>query len=163
MVNTTGSVKPVENFILTLSNPAFGVYLLCACLLVLKMMGVTLLTIYNRFRHKAFICPEDAKWLRGQVVVNDTVERIRRAHQNDLENIPIFLAAGFAYLWTHPYVWLASILYIGFTILRVLHTIVYALIILPQPTRAMLWLGGFLITGYMAIHSAIYVFIYLVT
>ncbi|RZC40906.1 prostaglandin E synthase-like, partial [Asbolus verrucosus] len=150
MVDTieSNSVNPV-NIILTLDNPAFCIYLLCACLLVLKMMAVTLLTIYNRFKFKAFISSEDAKWMNGQVTVNDTVERIRRAHQNDLENIPIFLAAGFAYLWIQPHVGVAWALYLGFTIVRALHTIVYTLIIFPQPTRALMWLAGFLITGYL--------------
>ncbi|XP_015836904.1 microsomal glutathione S-transferase 1 [Tribolium castaneum] len=161
MVNTTSSAGPPDS-VLTLNNPAFGVYLISACLLVLKMMGMSLLTIYNRFKYKAFICPEDAKWLQGQVVSNDTVERVRRAHQNDLENIPIFLAAAFAYLWTQPPAWLAWVLYLGFTILRALHTIVYTLIVLPQPTRALLWVAGYLLTGYMAVHAALHVFIYLI-
>ncbi|XP_044263867.1 microsomal glutathione S-transferase 1-like [Tribolium madens] len=161
MVNTTSSVGPPDS-LFTLNNPAFGIYLISACLLVLKMMGMSLLTIYNRFKYKAFICPEDAKWLQGQVVVNDTVERMRRAHQNDLENIPIFLAAAFAYIFTQPPAWLAWVLYLGFTILRALHTIVYTLIVLPQPTRALLWVAGFLITGYMAVHAALHIFIYLI-
>lgn len=121
--------------------------------------------------------------MKGDVTLNDTVERarrflrrrnwnliaysfyfciIRRAHQNDLENIPIFFAAALAYLWTQPNVYVTFILYFGFTILRTLHTIVYVLIILPQPTRALLWLGGFLITGYLAIHSALHAFVHLV-
>lgn len=38
--------------IISTENPAFCTYLICSSLLILKMMGVTLLTILHRMRTK---------------------------------------------------------------------------------------------------------------
>ncbi|RZC37778.1 microsomal glutathione S-transferase 1, partial [Asbolus verrucosus] len=146
MQNTTNSMS--SEAILTLKNPIFCVYLICSCLLVIKMMIVSLLTIYKRLVHKAYLSPEDADFNKGQVAVHTAVERIRRAHLNDLENIPIFWTAGFAYLWTKPNIILAFTMYFGFTIVRIFHTIIYTILVVPQPSRAILFFSGFLITGY---------------
>ena len=34
--------------------------------------------------------------------INENVERVRRAHQNDIENILPFLILGFLYMFTNP-------------------------------------------------------------
>ncbi|XP_019874598.2 prostaglandin E synthase [Aethina tumida] len=145
--------------VLSTANPAFCSYLICVNLLILKMMGLTLLTILQRMRDKVFISAEDAAWMNGEVKDNETVARTRRTFQNDLENIPVFFLASLAYLFTNPPLWVVNLLFIVFLVTRTLHSFVYAIYVMRQPTRATLWAVGFAITGYMAIHSAIHAFV----
>ena len=68
-------------------------YALCALLLVLKMMALATYTGVLRGRRKAFSSPEDYRF-QGQspsLRSDPDVERARRAHRNDLENILPFL------------------------------------------------------------------------
>ncbi|KAJ8958615.1 hypothetical protein NQ318_016336 [Aromia moschata] len=139
-----------------LENPLFGVYSFYASILVLKMMFMSILTGMTRINNKAFVNPEDAKAMKGKVKVDENVERIRRAHQNDLENIPIFLFVSFIYVLTNPSVGLATYLIRSFTIARILHTIVYAIIVIPQPARGLSFGVGLFITGYMAVMNLFY-------
>ena len=44
----------------------------------------------------------------GQLLPNEYVERSRRMHANDVENIPLFLVAGLLYVCTSPSRWLAA-------------------------------------------------------
>ncbi|CAH1375114.1 hypothetical protein MTP99_016538 [Tenebrio molitor] len=156
---TNATSPTTQTGVLALENPVFCAYLISSCLLVVKMMLVALMTAYKRKVHKAFLSPEDADFNKeGQVVVHDAVERMRRAHQNDLENIPIFWCSAFAYLWIRPSIAVACFLFFGFTIFRFFHTIVYTIIIAPQPTRAILFIAGLSITAYMAIHSIVVAF-----
>lgn len=71
---------------------------------------------------KAFENPEDVQG--GEPKKDEDVERVRRAHMNDLENIPAFLLAGFAYVMTEPQPDLALWLIRVAVIARILHTIV---------------------------------------
>ncbi|KAH9488134.1 Microsomal glutathione S-transferase 1 [Bulinus truncatus] len=61
------------------------------------------------------------------------VERVRRCHRNDLENILPFVLLGLLYLATDPDPNIASIILRIFTASRFFHTIVY-LFAIPQPT-----------------------------
>ncbi|KAJ8941826.1 hypothetical protein NQ314_010268 [Rhamnusium bicolor] len=156
-VNDTGGAVNVD--VISITNPAFCSYLICVSLLILKMMGTTLLTILHRMRTKSFISDEDAAWKGGEVKQNEHVERTRRAYQNDLENIPLFFITSLGYLWTRPPLWVVNTLFITYLITRALHTFVYAIYVIRQPTRAILWAIGFIILGYMTIHTALYAFI----
>lgn len=60
------------------------------------------------------------------------MERVRRAHLNDLENIPMFLLAGFFYVLTEPNVDLALWLFRIAVLARIGHTIVNILNILKH-------------------------------
>ena len=63
--------------------------------------SLTSLTHYlSSFQHKSFANAEDRG--RRNVRTNENVERVRRCHQNDLENIPIFFAVGFLFLQLNP-------------------------------------------------------------
>jgi glutathione S-transferase len=55
---------------------------------------------------------------------DENVERVRRAHLNDLENIPAFLIAGFFYVCSEPNVTLALWLIRVAVLARIGHTIV---------------------------------------
>lgn len=134
------------------SNPVLQGYAFYSCILILKMMGMALLTALHRFRKKAFISPEDAAAFKGEVKNEDPdVERVRRAHLNDLENIPIFLITGIIFVLTDPDVVVALMLFRLFTLARLIHTFVYAVFVVRQPTRAIAFGVGQLINFIMVI------------
>jgi len=95
------------------------------------------LTAIQRFTHKAFANPEDCAMQKVKPRVDENVERVRRAHLNDLENIPIFFVASFCYIMTNPDIALATNLIRAFTLARIAHTVVYAIVVVPQPARAL--------------------------
>ena len=90
---------------------------------------------------------------------------MRRAHQNDIENILPFLILGFLYMFTNPAYSTALLCYrcvllFSFEHLiishsrifvgaRIFHTIVYLLIV-PQPSRALAFFAGIFVNIYMA-------------
>lgn len=75
---------------------------------------------------------------------------------NDLENIPIYMVASFGYMLTNPSAWLATTLFRTFAIARCLHTLVYAVVVIPQPARGLSWMVGYAITGYMAVQTVLH-------
>lgn len=92
-----------------------------------------------------------------KVNVNDPeVERVRRAHRNDLENILPYLFVGLFYVLTNPSLAVAKLLFQVAAIARIIHTIVYAVIVLPQPTRGIVWAIHYIITIYMALAVIFY-------
>ncbi|XP_063833291.1 microsomal glutathione S-transferase 1-like [Ostrinia nubilalis] len=122
---------------ISLDNPAVQSYLFYSGVLSLKMLGMSSLTARQRFAKKVFANEEDASSAKGVVKFDDPdVERVRRAHLNDLENIPVFFAVGALYLTTAPDNDLAVNLFRAYAAGRILHTVVYAIKPLPQPARA---------------------------
>jgi glutathione S-transferase len=79
------------------------------------------------------------------------IKFICRGHLNDLENILPFLAVAFLYILTEPSQFLAVNLFRTFTVARILHTFVYTIVVLPQPSRGLVWGVGYAITIYMAV------------
>lgn len=93
---------------------------------------------------------------RGKVAFNDPdVERVRRAHRNDLENVLPWFIITYLWLGTGPSIWLAKILIPTFVLARIIHTISYA-VIPQQPTRMIVFFIGFAITGYQTFSTLIY-------
>ncbi|XP_046678497.1 microsomal glutathione S-transferase 1-like isoform X3 [Homalodisca vitripennis] len=135
-----------------MNNPVlqgFGFY---ASVLIVKMMAMSIITAVQRFRTKAFISPEDAAAFKGEVKLEDPdVERVRRAHLNDLENIPIFLVTGFLFILSDPDVVVALMFFRLYTLARLVHTFVYAVYVVRQPARAIAFGVGQLITLIMII------------
>lgn len=76
----------------------------------------------------------------GELRTDENVERVRRAHRNDLENILPYLMSSFLYVLTEPNFYLATILFRIATIARILHTVVYAIYPVRQPARAISYL-----------------------
>ncbi|CAH0551711.1 unnamed protein product [Brassicogethes aeneus] len=138
---------------MSMENPLFKTYLFYLCVLGLKMLTMSILTARKRFLTKTFINPEDAISMKVKVKTDDNVERVRRAHLNDIENIPVFFVVSFAYLMTNPAVGFATMLFRAFTAARFVHTFVYAVVVIPQPARALSWGVGYAITWYMGITS----------
>ncbi|XP_013195004.2 microsomal glutathione S-transferase 1-like [Amyelois transitella] len=136
---------------ITFDNPAVQAYILYSAILAVKLLALGPITGFTRMAKGTFASPEDAKLLKGKVKTDETVERIRRAHLNDLENIPAFWILGVLYLTTGPNVVWASLLFKMYTAARVSHTIFYT-IIAAQPFRGLSWMIAFVIMLYMAVH-----------
>lgn len=68
-----------------------------------------------------------------------------------MENIlPSFLI-GFIYVLTNPAALTACLLFQISAIARIVHTIVYAVVVIPQPARGLAWLAHYAISIYMGI------------
>jgi glutathione S-transferase len=114
-------------------NPTFLVYAITASIMILKIMGQGWMTVYRMTKiESGFLNPEDL--LPGrinrspraeQLNFNDYVDRSRRIHRNDLENIPAFLAAGLLLVAVNPPYFIAFALMVGFVTARLVHTFVY--------------------------------------
>ncbi|XP_037028772.1 microsomal glutathione S-transferase 1-like isoform X2 [Bradysia coprophila] len=138
-------------------NEVFRVYVFWSGVLVLKMLFMSVFTGMTRFRTKTFANPEDLVSKKLKVKFGDEdVERIRRAHRNDLENILPFFTIGFFYIFTSPSVYFATQLYRAAAISRLLHTFVYAVVVVPQPARAIAFFVPLAVTGYMAVSTILY-------
>ena len=71
---------------------------------------------------------------------DETVERYRRVHQNDLENIPPFLILAHLYMLSGPSYGVAATLFIAFTAARIVHTVTYLAGL--QPWRSIAFEAG---------------------
>lgn len=100
-----------------------------------------------------FVNPEDLPSKQLKVKFGDEdVERVRRAHRNDLENILPFFVIGFLFILTNPAANVAINLFRAFAIARLVHSFVYALTICPK-ARGPAFGVGILITTYMAVST----------
>lgn len=83
------------------------------------------------------------------------MERIRRAHLNDLENIIPFMIVALLYVLTNPNPMVAMMLIRIVAISRIAHTIVYAVYPVRQPARATCYFTTYAITIYMILYCII--------
>ncbi|XP_029372064.1 prostaglandin E synthase [Echeneis naucrates] len=122
-------------------NEVFSCFVFYGVLLVVKMYIIAIITGQVRLRKKAFANPEDALRHGGLQYYRDDpyVERCRRAHVNDLENILPFLFLGAIYSLTGPSLSVARLHFVVFFLGRVLHTVAY-LFALKAPTRSMAYI-----------------------
>ena len=138
-------------------NPVFLTWMIATALTVLKVMGQGWMTVYRMMKvGGGYAAPED---LRpglinkapdpSQLEVNDYVDRSRRMHRNDLENIPAFWAAGLVFVAVAPPLWLAQGLMYGFVAARVAHAVAYATA-QSHEVRATFYTAGSLIVMAMA-------------
>ncbi|XP_066525037.1 microsomal glutathione S-transferase 1.1 [Hoplias malabaricus] len=131
---------------------AFSTY---ATIVILKMMLVALITSYYRLTRKVFANMEDTALggstedRKKMIRVDPDVERVRRCHQNDLENIIPFVVIGLLYALTGPNLSTALLHFRLFVGSRFLHTVSY-LMALPQPSRGLSWIVGMVTTFSMA-------------
>ena len=110
-----------------LADPSMRLYAVCAAILVIKMLITANLTGVLRTTRKVYATPEDYRYFGTEPVVtrDEHIERIRRAHQNDLENVLPFFAVGWLYALSGPSYTIAWWLFVSFTLARILHTAVY--------------------------------------
>ncbi|KAM3859179.1 microsomal glutathione S-transferase 1-like [Diretmus argenteus] len=139
---------------------AFSTY---ATIVILKMMLLAPMTSYFRLTRKVFANMEDTKLVSSTedkklVRVDPDVERVRRCHQNDLENIVPFVLVGLLYALTGPDLWTALLHFRVFAGSRIFHTMAYV-VPLPQPCRALSWMVGMVVTlcmAYRVLNIALY-------
>lgn len=118
----------------TTENPVFVTYMIAGAIMILKIMGQGWMTVYRMLKSNSGLAsPEDLQAglinknpSPDQLEINDYVDRSRRMHRNDLENIPAFLACGLLFVAAGPSYLLANILMYGFVGARLLHAIAYA-------------------------------------
>ncbi|KAM8933794.1 prostaglandin E synthase [Pelodytes ibericus] len=120
-----------------MENEVFLSYTFYGTLLILKMYILAIITGQIRLRKKAFANPEDAMRHGGLELYREDpdVERYRRAHRNDMENIFPFLFLGAIYSILDPNPSIARIHFRIFFLCRVIHTAAYVLA-LKAPTRS---------------------------
>jgi glutathione S-transferase len=145
--------------LLNMENPIFEVYAIAAAIMVLKVMLQGWMTVYRMLNSNSGLAsPEDLQ--KGlinkdpnpeQLEVNDYVDRSRRMHRNDLENILAFLAAGLLFVAADPDLWVAQVLMYGFVLARLAHFTAYVTK-QTHEIRATFYAIGSMIVIYMAIH-----------
>ncbi|XP_046802945.1 microsomal glutathione S-transferase 1-like [Lucilia cuprina] len=145
--------------LISFDNEVFRSYVLWGTIMVTKMLLMGPLTALQRFKNKTFNNPEDLTSKDNKVKFDDPdVERCRRAHRNDMENIVPYLALGFYYVITNPSADIAINVFRAVGIARIVHTLVYAVFVIPQPARVLSYMVGLVATVYMAIRIMIYAF-----
>jgi len=137
-----------------LGDPVIRVLVVVYALLALKMSAVGVYTSTLRLRRKIFATPEDYA-LRGAPVRtrDEDIERARRAHRNDLENVLPFFVVGFVYVLTRPSFTAAAIYFWGYLIARILHSIFY--IRSMQPHRTIAFTAGGALTLAMLVTTLV--------
>ncbi|KAJ8038498.1 Microsomal glutathione S-transferase 1 [Holothuria leucospilota] len=138
------------------SSPQFHAYAKYGTIAILKMMILGPLTATTR-RLKGFYSsnPEDYKAfsnlssheISAHLTKRDPyIERIRRCHRNDLENIIPFITFGFLYVSVaNPSLEACLWRFRVFLAARILHTVCY-LVPLPQPSRLLAFAVGWIAT-----------------
>lgn len=140
---------------MTFQDPVFATYAVAATVMIIKLMLQGWITVVRMMKSNGgFLNPEDGnpgpanpKPRPGQLEQNDYVERSRRIHRNDLENIPAFLAAGFLFVLTGPPLWLAQALFYGFVAARLGHFWAYMTAKSHETRAAFFSVGSLIVVG----------------
>merc|ERR1712018_669493 len=127
----------------------FEAYAFYTAIVTCKMILMSFLTARQRFKTMTFISSEDAKQPGTKCGTNEDIERVRRAHQNDIENVVPFAIIGLLYIFTNPAYSTALFCFRFFAGARILHTLVYLLAI-PQPARALCFFANIFKNIFMA-------------
>lgn len=138
-----------------LASPAFRLFAVCYLILILKMIALGSYTSVVRIRRKVYATPEDYRLqgLTPATKVDEDIERARRAHRNDLENILPFFGVGLLYALSGPGLLAAQIAFIGFTAARVLHTVFYVVVL--QPHRTIAFTVGYVLQLWMLFYALV--------
>lgn len=145
--------------LLNMENPVFVTYMIAAAIMILKLMGQGWMTVFRMLKSDSgLVSPEDLQVglinknpRPEQLDLNDYVDRSRRMHRNDLENIPAFLACGLIFVAAAPSLLLANILMYGFVVVRLVHTLAYASK-QSHEVRATLYTIGSAVVIFMALY-----------
>ncbi|XP_037033864.1 microsomal glutathione S-transferase 1-like [Bradysia coprophila] len=153
-----GTTTVIE--LLSFENAVFRAYIFWVSVLILKMAMMSALTGSQRKRKQVFANDEDYGFLnmdgksKPSKFGDPDIERIRRAHRNDLENCIPFMISALLYVLTDPSQFLAINLIRAAVIARIVHTFVYA-IYGTQPARGICFFVCYLITIYMSISTVL--------
>lgn len=126
--------------------PALPAFVLALTALFLKATLLSLAQVVARLRARTFLVPEDARLMRVAVSAHEApfVVRCGAVWRNDLENVPLFLAAALAFTLLGGPADTAAWLFGGFVAVRYLHTAIYLGGL--QPWRAVAFLTGLALT-----------------
>ncbi|KAL7027807.1 hypothetical protein ACKWTF_005598 [Chironomus riparius] len=146
--------------LLTIDNPVFKSYGFWSAVLVLKVLAMALVTSSTKRRKSFVINPEDAMFAKGKEIKPDArdtdVERVQRAHQNDLENCIPFLIISFMYMLTNPSAVIATNVIRTAVLSRFAYS--YSYINALQPFRSISFGICFASMIYMCINNIMYFF-----
>ena len=140
---------------MTLQDPLFTTYAIAASLMILKYMGQGWITVVRMLSTNAgMVNPEDLRPGAinktpdpSQLEPNESVERSRRMHRNDMENIPGFLVAGLLFVAAEPPLWLAQTLLYGFVAARLGHFWVYSTARSHESRATFYTIGSLIVIG----------------
>ncbi|XP_031556081.1 microsomal glutathione S-transferase 1-like [Actinia tenebrosa] len=140
--------------LLTLENPVFTSYAFYSSFLLLKLFAVVFLIVFYRITKKIFPSEEDyhddPKGEKKMIERSHPgLDRVRRMHQNDLENIPIFILLGMLYVLSDPAYSTAIIVFRIFGAARFIHSVAY-FFALTSP-RGMSWMVGMICNIFLAV------------
>lgn len=127
------------------AEPAMRVFAFWYLILVIKMLMLIFRISTTRMQTSTFASPEDytaigAAVPPGGAGQDERIERLRRALQNDLENILPFFGVGLIYVLSGASLGMARFLFAGFALSRVAHTIFY--LRGSQPHRSIAFMLG---------------------
>jgi len=114
---------------LTLDEPLFGTFVFYASVLAMKTLFMSIWTLRHRLAKKIYPLPEDyeRRGLKAKPIgfIDEDIERVRRSHLNDLENVLPFLIIGFLFVLTEPNIVIAKWIFRLFTLARFSFTLGY--------------------------------------
>ena len=147
---------------MTFENPVFTTYVIAATLMIIKFMGQGWMTVWRMMKvGGGFLNPEDAaaglanpRPRPGQLDADDYVERSRRMHHNDVENILPFLFAGLLFVLTGPPLLAAQVLLYGFVATRLAHFWAYSTAKSHEVRATFFTIGSLIVIG-MAVYTFI--------
>ena len=137
------------------ANTLLAIFAVVCALLVLKAQILGAVTAATRLKLKKFNNQEDAAWLDGEHVNPDDerVQRIFRAHRNDLENLLPFFMGGTLYLVTGAPTTAGAAYFSLFLLARYAHS--YAYLNQRPKLRRNAYTLAWLVTIVMSIHAAL--------
>ena len=136
------------------SATLWAAFAIVCALLVVKAQILGAATAATRGKLKQFLNTEDAQWLSGQHVKPDseTVDRIARAHRNDLENLLPFFIGGMLFLTARGPTSAGLVYFVVFVLARYIHSAAY---LLRKPAlRRNAYTAGWLASLVLACHAA---------
>jgi glutathione S-transferase len=108
------------------ANPAFRLYAISSTIIALQLVALALYTGMKRVMSAQFINPEDGKGKIAPVAADPpAIARIKRAHQNAIENAIPFFIVGALYAATGGTKSGALAYFGSFTAARIFHSIFY--------------------------------------
>ena len=148
---------------MNLEDPVLQTYVIAASLMCLKMMSQAWVTVYRMIKVKGgYLHPEDIRKTAlnpdpnpDQLRPDPYVERSRGMQRNDLENVPVFLIAGFLFTMTQPALWVAQALMYGYVVSRILHAFALGTA-KTHDLRATFWTIGSVIVIGMSLYTLVF-------
>uniref|UniRef100_H2Y960 Microsomal glutathione S-transferase 1 n=1 Tax=Ciona savignyi TaxID=51511 RepID=H2Y960_CIOSA len=138
--------------VFTLENEAFAGLVFYGALCLAKTTAMSMVTAFHRITKQSVPTEEDARMstkdpekIKRMLQPNDDVERSRKAHLNDLENVVPFVLLGLLYISTNPPAATALTHFKVGLSARLLHSVAY-IFKLRAPSRGVGFVLGFATT-----------------